>query len=141
MPNGDRRHLTPVALVIATAMVLGIGFMAASCFLDRRGDAEDLDHQIRAMPGVADTDMAYNKNMTSGENFHLIVTLQQDITEQQIRDVGRYFANRTDQTGLAERSADLFLTSADCAAASIEKPLRAGLPVSLLFQRPLQHRP
>ena len=108
-PNGERRRWTPIQLMIATAMVLAIGFTAAACFLDNRRDAEDLDRHVRAMPGVADTDMTYRKTYTSGENFDLDVTLRQDITEPQIRAIARYFAVRTDQTGLAERSADLSL--------------------------------
>ena len=107
--NGDRRRLTPIRVVIATAMVLAIGYVAAGCIFERRGDAEDLDRHIRAMPGVANTDMTYTNTFTSGERFDLNVTLQQDITEEQIQDVGRYFANRTDETGLAERSAYLSL--------------------------------
>ncbi len=108
-PNSDRRALTPIQLAIATAIVLTLGLTAAGCLLDRRGDAEDLDRHIRAMPGVADTDMTYGNTFTSGENFDLDVSLQQDITEPQIRDIGKYFANRTDETGLAERSAELSL--------------------------------
>ncbi|MUL78905.1 hypothetical protein [Mycolicibacterium sp. CBMA 226] len=107
--NGDRRRLTPIRLAIATAMVLAIGYVAAGCIFDRRGDAEDLDRHIRAMPGVADTDMTYGNTFTSGEHFDLNVTLQQDITESQIRDIGKYFAGRTDLTGLSERSAELSL--------------------------------
>lgn len=109
MPAGGRRRLTPIQRKIAIAVVLAIGFTAAVCLFDRRGDAEELDRHVRAMPGVAHTDMTYRNTYTSGERFSLDVTLQQDITEQQIQDIGRYFANRTDETGLAERSADLFL--------------------------------
>ena len=107
--SGDRRRLTPIRVVIATAMVLAIGYVAAGCIFERRGDAEDLDRHIRAMPGVAHTDMTYTNTFTSGERFDLNITLQQDITEQQIQDIGRYFANRTDETGLAKRSAYLSL--------------------------------
>ncbi|MUL48443.1 hypothetical protein FZI85_27240 [Mycobacterium sp. CBMA293] len=107
--NGGRRRLTPIRLVIATVMVMAIGFTAAGCIFGRRSDAEDLDRHVRAMPGVADTDMTYHNTFTSGERFDLNVTLQQDITEPQIRDIGKFFANRTDATGLADRSAELFL--------------------------------
>lgn len=107
--NGVRRRLTPIRRTIATAAVLAIAATTAGCFLDRRGDAEDLERHVRALPGVAETDMSYDKNFTSGENFDLNVTLQQDVTEAQIREIGKYFADRTDETGLAERSADLSL--------------------------------
>ncbi len=108
-PNDDRRRLTQIRASIATATVLVIGFTAAGCFLNRSSDADDLNRHIRAMPGVADTDMTYRTHMTSGERFDLNVTLQQDITEAQIRDIGKYFANGTDKTGLAEHSAALSL--------------------------------
>lgn len=108
-PKCRSPRLNPIQRFIATATVLAIALMAASCFIDRRSDAENLDRHVRAMAGVADTDMRYDKNFTSGENFNLTVTLQQDVTEEQIRDVARYFADRTDATGLAERSADLSL--------------------------------
>lgn len=101
--------LNPIQRFIATATVLAIALMATSCFFDHRSEAEELDRHVRAMAGVADTDMHYDKNFTSGENFNLAVTLQQDVTEAQIRDVARYFADRTDATGLAERSASLSL--------------------------------
>lgn len=109
VPNGLRRRRTPFQLAIATATVLTTAFTAVGCFLDNRRDAEDLDRHVRAMPGVADTDMTYGNTFTSGERFDLDVTLQQDITEPQIRDIAQYFAHRTDQTGLAERSAELSL--------------------------------
>jgi len=107
--GGRRRRLTPIQRRIAIVVVLAIGFAAAVCWFDRRGEAEELDRHIRAMPGVAHTDMTYSNTYTSGERFSMDVALQQDITEQQIQDIGRYFANRTDETGLAERSAYLFL--------------------------------
>ncbi|MFL0243305.1 hypothetical protein [Mycobacterium sp. SMC-17] len=90
-------------------MVVAIGVTAVGCIFGRRGDAEDLDRHVRAMPGVADTDMTYVNSFTSGERFDLNVTLRQDITEPQIRDIGKFFASRTDDTGLAERSAELWL--------------------------------
>ncbi|SLJ75735.1 Uncharacterised protein [Mycobacteroides abscessus subsp. abscessus] len=107
--NGERRRRSPIRLVMATAMVVAIGVSAAGCIFGRRGAAEDLDRHVRAMPGVADTDMTYVNSFTSGERFDLNVTLRQDITEPQIRDIGKFFASRTDDTGLAERSAELWL--------------------------------
>jgi hypothetical protein len=53
--------------------VAAVTFAATSCFFDRRSDAEDMDRKVRAMPGVADTDMDYDKNITSGENFASVV--------------------------------------------------------------------
>jgi hypothetical protein len=108
-PNSKCRRLTPIQQTISIATALAINFTAAGCFLDRRSDAEHLDRHVRALPGVAATDMTYDKNFTSGENFRLKVTLQQNVTDPQIRDIGKYFADRTDETGLAERSADLSL--------------------------------
>lgn len=64
--NGERRRRSPIRLVITTAMVVAIGVTAASCIFGRRGDAEDLDRHVRAMPGVADTDMTYVNSFTSG---------------------------------------------------------------------------
>ncbi len=107
--HGERRRRSPIRLVIAAAMVLAIGVTAAGCIFGRRGDAEDLDRHVRAMPGVADTDMTYVNSFTSGERFDLDVTLRQDITESQLRDIGKFFAGRTDETGLADRSAELWL--------------------------------
>lgn len=59
---------------MSSAAVLAIALMATSCFLDPRSDAEKLDGHVRAMAGVADTDMRYDRNFTSGENFNLAVT-------------------------------------------------------------------
>ena len=128
VPSRDVRRLTPMKLTIAIATILTIAFTAAGCLFDRRSDDEDLDRHIRAMPGVADTDMTYGNTFTSGEHFDLNVTLQQDITEPQIRDIGKYFANRTDRTGLAERSAEL----------SVRMPIVPPPPPKNLYARDYQ---
>lgn len=128
VPNGWRRRRTPTQMAIATATIVAIGFTAAGCFLDNRRGADDLDRHVRAMPGVADTDMTYGNTFTSGEHFDLDVTLQHDITEPQIQDIAQYFAHRTDETGLAERSADL----------SLRLPLVPPPPTNNLYARNYQ---
>ena len=76
---------------------------------DRRDDAEDLDQHVRTMPGVADTEMRYSSDFTAGEQLGLTVTLDRDVTDAQVRDIGGYFTDHTGATGLAEVSAELLL--------------------------------
>ena len=78
----------------------GDRFDGHELLFDHRSEAEELIVTCARDGGVADTDMHYDKNFTS-KNFNLAVTLQQDVTEAQIRDVACYFADRTDATGLA----------------------------------------
>jgi len=102
--TGVRRSI--VAAVIATT-----AWSAVSCSLlfDRSGDAKHLDQQIHGMPGVADTDVDYKSDFTSGERFDLTVMLRPDVTDQQVSDIGRAFVDVTNKTGLSERSAELAL--------------------------------
>ena len=93
-----------------TSALLAVAVLCCTtgCF-DRNGDAVRLDQQIRGMPGVADTHMKYKSDFTSGERFELTVTLRPNVTDQQVSDVGRTFADTTARTGLDERSANLTL--------------------------------
>jgi hypothetical protein len=94
--------------VVAIPAVLLV-VCTAGCVTDREDDAGDLDRHVRGMPGVADTEVRYHSDFTSGENFDLTVTLEPGITEPQVRQVGGYFVEHATGTGLAENSAELSL--------------------------------
>ena len=116
MPSPGRRYAllmrqTGVRGSIAAAVIATTVLSSVSCSLlfDRSRDAKHLDQQIHGMPGVADTDMDYKSDFTSGERFDLIVMLRPDVTDQQVSDIGRTFVDTSARTGLDERSAELQL--------------------------------
>jgi hypothetical protein len=86
-----------------------LAMCTAGWVVNREDDAQDLDRHLRGLPGVADTEIRYSSDFTNGENFDLTVTLDPNITEPQVRQVGGYFVEHATATGLAEDSAELWL--------------------------------
>ncbi|OHV06049.1 hypothetical protein [Mycobacterium talmoniae] len=95
-----------VAVVLVAAALL---WPISGCFLfDHRREAEQIRRQIRALPGVTDTNLTYANNIT-GEHFALTVTLDRAITVPQAVDVGRTFTEQRRRQGLGDYNGDLML--------------------------------
>jgi hypothetical protein len=88
---------------LAALMVLP----ASACFVDRRHDADLVDRQIKAMPGVADTDMAYESSFENGQQFWLTVRLDPRVTQPQAADIGRTFVNQLQRHHLGGHKVEL----------------------------------
>jgi hypothetical protein len=76
------------ATAVAALWLTGCGFP------DRRGAAESIGAAIRAMPGVADTDVGYDTSFDGGAHFHLTVTLSGAASNEQGAAVARTFVEQ-----------------------------------------------
>jgi hypothetical protein len=92
---------TGVGRSIVAAVIATTAWSAVSCSLlfDKRGETEDIERQLRAMPGVAGTNLTYNAGIDAGLNFSLTVTLDGSATEQQAVEVGRAFVRDRNAEG------------------------------------------
>jgi hypothetical protein len=75
-------------------LAAAVVWSASACFVDRRHDAELVDRQIKAMPGVAGTDMRYESSFENGQNFRLTVQLDTQVTQPQATEIGRTFVDQ-----------------------------------------------
>jgi hypothetical protein len=100
---------TGVRRSIVAAVIAATAWSAVSCSLlfDKRGEAEDIERQLRAMPGVAGTNLTYNAGIDAGLNFSLSVTLDGSATEQQAVEVGRAFVRDRNAEGLDDHDGNL----------------------------------
>ena len=130
--------LNPIQRFIATATVLAIALIIRAASLITGARQKSWIVTCARWRGGRHRH-ALRQELHLGENFNLAVTLQQDVTEAQIRDVARYFADRTDATGLAERSASLSLRL-PIVAPSGEDAFTQGLSVGVLPAGLQQHR-
>jgi hypothetical protein len=80
---------------------------ATACSVNRRHEAELVDGQIKAMPGVADTDMDYESSFENGQHFRLTVRLDPRVTQPQASDIGRTFVDQTQRHHLGGHKVEL----------------------------------
>jgi hypothetical protein len=100
-----------VSGAIVAAAIAATAWSAVSCALlfDKRGAAEDIERQLRAMPGVTRTSLTYNAGIDAGKNFSLDVTLDGSATEQQAVEVATTFVHDRDAEGLGDHDGGLTL--------------------------------
>lgn len=94
--------------VVGTIILIATAWCAAGCLQSRRPEAESLERQIRSMPGVAGTELAYSSTFENGNDFRLVVRLDPSITTAQAGDVDRTFADKTGR-GFADHNLELDL--------------------------------
>jgi hypothetical protein len=80
---------------------------ASACFVNRRHDADQLDRQIKAMPGVADTEMSYESSFENGQQFRLTVRLDPRVSTPQATDIGRTFVDQLQRHHLGGHRVEL----------------------------------
>lgn len=92
-------------------MLIGLAALlmwpTSACFVNRRDDADQVDRQIKAMPGVAGTDMSYESSFENGQQFRLTVRLDSRITQPQATDVGRTFVDQMQRHHLGGHKVEL----------------------------------
>jgi hypothetical protein len=96
---------------IVAAAIAATVWPAVSCSLlfDKRGAAEHIQGQLRAMPGVAHTNLTYSAGIATGKNFSLDVTLDESATEQQAVEVARTFVHDRSAEGLGDHDGGITL--------------------------------
>ncbi|MFZ0905783.1 MAG: hypothetical protein WAN71_18320 [Mycobacterium sp.] len=93
-----------MALIGLAAMMV---WPASACLADHRHDAELVDQRIKAMPGVADTELKYESSFENGQNFGLVVKLDTRVTLPQATDIGRSFVDQTQRHHLGGHKVEL----------------------------------
>lgn len=88
-------------------LAAAVAWSASACLGDLRNDAELVDRQIKAIPGVADTDMNYDSSFENGQNFRLTVQLDPRITQSQATEIGRTFVDQTQRHYLGGHKVEL----------------------------------
>ncbi|OQS13356.1 hypothetical protein B0T36_19785 [Nocardia donostiensis] len=76
----------PIAVIVAVLMTI-VGLSGCTFTPDRQAEADQLESEIAAMPGVEDISVVYSNELTLGVYLHVDVTMTR-ATEAQIADVG-----------------------------------------------------
>ncbi|WP_445169500.1 hypothetical protein ACTXG7_09350 [Mycolicibacterium sp. Dal123E01] len=117
---------------IALLMVWAIA-IAGCGFPDRRGAAESIGADIRALPGVKTADVHYDTSFDGGAHFHLHVTLAEGVTDAQAAAVGRTFVDKMRAADFASFDVALKVSYREVDDLSIRTPIGARAEFSYTF--------
>jgi hypothetical protein len=110
-----------IKAVLGTIILLATAWCAVGCLQSRRPEAEALERQIRSLPGVAGTELAYSATFENGNDFGLVVRLDPSITTAQAGDVDRTFADKTGR-GFGDHKLELDLRYPSSSPPSLYNP-------------------